>query len=485
MRGRIRCALVASLLLVGCTRGSEGGGFFSPRPPTTPAPTSDVSAGAERPNILVILTDDQRAGTLQVMPKTRDVFVAGGTSFTNGFVTTPVCCPSRSSILTGRYVHNTGVRGNGDALRLDQTTTVARYLRDAGYRTGIVGKFLNSWPLDRNPPNFDRWSVFNSGYVDTSWNIQGHARTISEYSTDFISERAVSFIQHSEANDAQPWFLYVAPSAPHDPWTPEPDHASDPVPPFVRSPAMLEAGVSDKPPWVRDAPAVPQATIAQNRADQLRTLKSVDDMVGRVFRSLRALGEDRRTLAVYLSDNGFLWGEHQLAGDKGKETETGLTLVTGKRFPYTQSARVPFLLRWPGHVAAGRTDSSLVGNVDLSPTFVDAAGITPSGPPMDGRSLLGTTVRDHLLLEYFRDPLYPPIPSWASYRTADLQYIEYFDAAGRRIFREYYDLEKDPFQLRNLFGDANPSNDPDVAALHAQIAHDRRCLGTTGAEPCP
>jgi arylsulfatase A-like enzyme len=489
-RRRSRAAAVLSViaLTAACTKGVALTTASSPRGPTgSTAPTASPSTHRPpaRPNILIVLTDDQRAGTLDVMPKTRRIFAGGGTLYLNGFVTTPLCCPSRATILSGRYDHNNGVLGNGDALRLDQDTTIERYLQDAGYRTGIVGKFLNTWPLDQNPPHWDSFDIFNNGYFNTLWNLQGKQATVSQYATSFISDHAVRFLRQSESDDEQPWFLYVATSAPHDPWIPEPKYANAPVPPFVRNPAMLEADISDKPPWVQDAVKLTPADIARNRADQLRTQMSVDDMVGRIFRVLRQLGEDRNTLAFFLSDNGFLWGEHQVAGDRS-EQETTVTKITGKRLPYTQSIHVPFLVRWPGHVRSGVQDPRFVANVDIAPTIMDAAGLSPpASVPMDGRSLLSGPTRREMFLEYFLDPIYPVIPSWASIRTTTRQYVEYYDPSGRVIFREYYDLARDPFQLNNLFGDASASDDPHVAGLSRQLRADLRCVGTTGADPCP
>jgi len=453
---------------------------------SSPAPSGRSGSPSSRPNILVILTDDQRVGTLGMMPVTRQLFMRQGTTFPNGFVTTPLCCPSRASILTGRYAHNTGVHTNGDALDLDQSTTVERYLHDAGYQTGIVGKFLNTWPLTRDPPYFDRWSIFGYGYYHTPWNVQGRQVTVNEYSTDFIAGRAVQDLQAFEARDSKPWFLYVATSAPHDPWTPEPQHAHDPLPPFRKNPAMREANLSDKPPWVRRSPHLSDATIASTRAGQLRTLPSVDDLVARVFRTLNRLGETRNTLAVFLSDNGFLWGEHGLAGKRANESDVGISLSSGKRYPYTPSIQVPFMVRWPGHLAGRATDRRIVANVDLAPTFLQAAGVRPkSAVPMDGRSFLSRSSRRDLLFEYYQDRMYPLVPTWDSIRSSAFQYTEYFGSSGRIAFREYYDLRHDPFELRNLLHDGDPSNNPDVGPLTRQMARESRCTGTAGPTACP
>jgi arylsulfatase A-like enzyme len=478
----------AAALVVACT--SSGGGRTGPSRssgPGSPPPPTSTQAASGAPNILVILTDDQRAtGTLGVMPATRQLFERQGTTFTNAFVTTPLCCPSRSSILTGRYAHNTGVHTNEDALRLDQRTTVERYLHDAGYQTAIVGKFLNSWPLDRDPPFFDRWAVLDYGYGHTAWNIQGEARTVDEYSTRFIADTAVQDLRAFETRGGTPWFLYVAATAPHDPWIPQARYAQAPVPPFREDPAARERDLGDKPEWVRRSPHLPRALITETHDGQLRTLMSVDDLVARVFGTLRRLGEDRNTLAVFMSDNGFVWGEHGLAGKRAGETDFGVSRSSGKRFPYTPSIRVPFLLRWPGHVAKGATDRRLMANVDLTPTFLDAAGASPDrSAPLDGRPLLAGGARRQLFFEYYRDHQYPRVPSWASIRTRGFQYVEYFGRKDEITFREYYDLRKDPLQLRNLLHDGNPANDPDVSGLASEIRKEARCTGMSGPDACP
>jgi arylsulfatase A-like enzyme len=195
---------------------------------------------------------------------------------------------------------------------------------------------------------------------------------------------------------------------------------------------------------------------------------SADDMVQRLFDELDALGETRDTLAIFTSDNGYLWGEHRIGANK--------------RFPYTESVEVPFYLRWPGHVAAGAVDDALVANVDILPTILDTTGVTPAlRYPLDGRSLLEPGERRRLLLEYWVSSDNASVPSWASIRTAAFQYVEWYAADGSVSFREYYDLRKDPYQLRNLLGDPDPSNDPVTDGLSARLAAYRTCQGSA----CP
>jgi arylsulfatase A-like enzyme len=426
---------------------------------------------AATPNILIIVTDDQRSG-LDVMPATRNLFRAGGTDYSNAFITTPLCCPSRSSIFTGRYAHNHGVTGNGGQVEanLGQHTTIQHYLQRAGYHTGLFGKYLNGWPLDEPPPFFDEWAVAaTSSYYDAEWNVNGTLITIPQYSTSYIENSATDFLDRAALDPERPWFLYVAPFAPHTPMTPEQVYADALVPDWSGNPAVTEQNEGDKPPYVRKS----SRTLAQGeaiRTAQYRTLMSVDDLVDSVFTSLRDLGEEDNTLAFFVSDNGYVWGEHGLAG---------------KGFPYTPSFKVPMMMRWPGTVPAGRTDARIVGNIDIAPTIRQATGI-PSRPfvAMDGKSLLDSSwQRNRILGEYWWN-----VSGWAPWtmtRTKNYAYIEYYDRYGDVKFREYYDERDDPWELNNILHDGNIANNPDVTALHRQLGLDRSCLGTSGGRPCP
>ena len=443
-------------------------------------PSGEQVASAQtsrRPNVLIFVTDDQRAtSTMWVLPETKRNFVRNGVSYPNAFAVTPLCCPSRATILTGQYAHNHGVKGNGPP-RLGRATLFPRLLQDAGYRTAMVGKFLNSWRLGRRPPHFDRWASGGSPYVDPRFNVNGSVRTVNGYSTTLVGRFAGRFLHGLEANDRAPWLLYVAPHAPHYPWRPAAQHASRGVGSWSGNPAVLESDRSDKPPFVRSV-FFSLAEGRSVRAAQLRTLMSVDEVVGRVFAKLRALGEARRTLAIFTSDNGFLWADHHLGGTAGTAGQ--------KRLPYTASVQIPLLLRWPGHVAAGSRHGRITGTVDIAPTVLDAAGIATDSvsPPLDGRSLLSGETRRRIVLEYWRGRVDSWIPNWASLRTPGFQYVEYY-RDGRTFFREYYNLRRDPWQLRNLLHDGTRANNPDVAALSARLRRDRRCAGTMGATACP
>ena len=436
------------------------------------------------PNVLVIVTDDQRAGdTMFAMPKTRHYFQREGVKYTNGFSVTPLCCPSRSTILTGRYAHNTGVHRNVLPDDLDVTTFFARLLRRAGYQTGLVGKLLNSWPVTKTPPYFDRWALGGTPYFDPRFNVNGSLESVRGYATRVMARFSLRFLRRfEEKDDSAPWLLYVAPHAPHQPWIAEKRYANAPVPRWAGNPAVFERDRSDKPPSFSNI----HFSLSQGRRvrrNQLRTLMSVDDMVGRIFKTLHRLGERRNTLAFYLSDNGYLWADHHLGGDRNTAGQ--------KRLPYTPSVRVPFYARWPGHFPKGARDPRLTGTVDIAPTVLDAAAISPdpTKPPLDGRSLLEPDTRDRILLEYWQGHASPWIQTWASIRTPQYQYVEYYgDDEATKIFREYYDLVEDPWQLENLLADGDPTNNPDVPDLSAQLAADRACVGVgpgPGPSPCP
>ena len=428
-------------------------------------PSADVAEGAPRPNVLIILTDDQRIGSMGVLPTVRQQFGAQGTAFDEFFVTTPLCCPSRASIFTGRYMHNHGVDQNDTSaiLSIDPRTMLPYYFQKSGYRTAIFGKYFNPWPFGRDPPNFDRWAVTNVRYYNSQFNVQGTVKRIKKYTTTYVGDRAVDFIEDS-SESPRPWFLYLAPTAVHDPSEPEARYVDARVPPFETNPAVLEKDLSDKPSSARLRQESLRET-KKRRALQLRTLLSVDDLVARVMKALRRTGEED-TIAIFTSDNGYFWGEHGLYD---------------KRFPYIEAIKVPFYLRWPGHVTKGAVDSRLAANIDIAPTVLEAAGITP-GHEVDGKSLLQDWDRDRLLIEYARDiPPLDVVPPWAGLLTSGSEYVEYYNDSGGITFREYYDREADPWQLTNVLGDDDPTNDlsPTVLrALSEQLASDASCRGT-------
>ena len=446
-------------------------------------PAAGAGAREPRPNVLLIVTDDQRAdGTMGVMPDTRKLFRKRGTKLSNAVATTPTCCPSRASIMSGRYAHNHGVfhnQNNQDELdQLDKDSLLAHRLDAAGYRTGLVGKYLNAWPISVAPPDFDEYAMSQGPFFNTLWNVNGRRRTVARYSTSFVRGQARRFIRRGESRDRKPWFLYVAPFAPHGTLgpggvtiEPEPRYEDAPVGPLPSNPAREEtsaAALLDKPPFWRQivadyAPGRGAPSAAEARAGQLRMLLSVDDMVAAIFKQLRKRNESRRTLAIFLSDNGLFWGEHGAPPMKD--------------MPYRAAVEVPLFLRWPGKIPARSTDSRTAATIDLAPTILDAARVRRAGA-MDGRSLLERWQRPYVLLEYARTGA---IPSWASlYAPGVEQYSEYYTPAGAVSFREYYDLIADPWQLENMLHPRGPDA-PGVGPLAAELAAARRCA----AASCP
>jgi arylsulfatase A-like enzyme len=393
-----------------------------------------------RPNVLVILTDDQRADLMSVMPQTVQLFDEQGVTYSNAFANTPLCCPARASIFTGRFAHNHRVTANGLPAGFDHSVTIQRYLQEAGYRTGIVGKFFNQWDVSDNPPFFDRWAVTNEL---PTYNVDGAVVSVDEYATDYMANTAEQLIRDFEAQASTPWFLHVAPTAPHLPVSVAPEYQSVPVEPWQPAPSI------SKPPD-------PQITDGTRRM-----LMSVDDLVAQLFQTLEELGEADNTLAFFVSDNGFMWYEHNL---------------WAKNKPYTESIEVPFLARWPGHLPAGQVEEDPVALVDMAPTILDAADHAPTSP-MDGGSLLATSARTDMLTEAWRST---GTLAWASLRTTGYQYIEQFQSDGQTVkAREFYDLDEDPWQLVNLLAGRKGVGRPDVAALHARLSQAMSCSGNT------
>lgn len=421
----------------------------------------------EPPNILIILTDDQRSGSYSTMPRMKKWFGDGGTRYDRAFASTPLCCPSRASILTGRYAHNHGVKSNGAGETLDHTTTITRYLRDAGYRTGYFGKYINYWPFEEPPPYFARYALLSGsgGYYDARWNVDGVTQRIETYSTNFVQFKTEEFIAESEQNDGEPWFAVAAPFAPHAPFVAEERYRDLEVRRWGGNPAVREEALEDKPPWLRDG-RCRLGCGRKKRARQLRMLASVDDLVAGIRRELRQ-NDESNTLAIYMSDNGMMWGEHGLKG---------------KSQPYLQSSQIPLFVRWRDRVPRGVVSDDLALNIDVAATVLDAAGVSPppEAPPLDGRSLLDATPRDRVLLEHWCTRR--GCDDWAATTTSTYQYVERRDATGAVTFAEYYDLIEDRWQLQNVLFDDVVGNEPaDVAALSEQLAADRTCAGTT----CP
>ena len=423
------------------------------------------AAEPTRPNVLLIVLDDATLrGADDMLPDSRGRIVGTvGVSYRRSFVAIPSCCPERSTLLTGRFPHNTGVRRQALGGTLDKTRTLPADLHRAGYRTYHVGKLLHE-PVETDPPPgvFDRWLIGGSlaTYVDPVLNLDGTVQQVPGYTTTITGDYARRFLSSAEAtDDAQPWYLSLNFKAPHAPAKPEPRYATLPVPPLT---FPDEADRSDKPAYLRNRD-VTAAEAAALRTAMWRTLASVDDQVVQTLTWLARHGELADTLVLLTSDNGFHHGQNRW---------------TSKFVPYTPALQVPLWLRGPGVPARGTDTSRMVSGVDVAATIYDATGAPPSSV-LDGQSLLDPSPRTEVYAEYFNDPANGPgIPPWATVRGSRWQYVETYDTAtGARTFREWYDLAADPHMLRNLLADGDPANDPATGAVAARLAAYRTCAG--------
>ena len=437
---------------------------------TARRPKRSIVANEAAPNILIIVTDDQRPDMMRFMKQTRNLFGRQGVSYNRAFATTPLCCPFRASLMTGQYAHNSGVRRNDEGLNLNHDHTLQRYLSEGGYRTALLGKFINGWPRKNPPPHFERFVLGSGFYTSRPVNVDGKLTQISQYLPHYLGKRAERILEDFERDDPDPWMMLVAPYSPHRPATPARRDEDVHVRPWRGNLATFERKLSDKPPMLypgnthKGVEAHPRKKAYARGA---RALVGADRLVNRVFEALRALGEQSNTLAFFMSDNGYLMGEH------------GLTM---KRYPYPMSQEIPLFMRWPdGGVPKGKTDHSIVANIDILPTVLEAAGLEGSlEHELDGMSLLGPQNRNRLLLEHFADTR-RQVPTWASLITDREQYTEYYQLDGEtKIFTEYYEVLSDPWRLTNTLGDDDPLNDPSpltIQGLENQLEADRVCAG--------
>jgi arylsulfatase A-like enzyme len=454
------------------------------------------TAAAARPNVVVFETDDQTAASLKAMPNVQRLMVDRGASFDNSFVSLALCCPSRATFLTGQYAHNHGVIDNvlpwGGYPKLDGSDTLAVWLRDAGYRTILVGKYLNGYGSRRPkevPPGWTDWhglvgeSTYR--YFDFTMNDNGvtrrYPRDLGLYQTDVLAQRAVSMVA-SAARDRRPFFMWNTFVAPHFTFAKvrEPDdpptsitRTPDPAPrdrnkfagtPLPSPPSYNERDISDKPETVRIGhpriDARVHAAIQENYQQGLESLQAVDRAVGRVVAELQRTGQLDRTLLVFTSDNGYFYGEHRLPREK--------------ILPYEPSIRVPLVIRGPG-VPAGVHRPQLVSNQDLAPTILDYTNVEP-GLREDGTSLFplmrepGDELGRDLLIEGFYRRKTARAISFSGVRSRHYFYAEYTDGE-----RELYDLAHDPDELVNRDLEARYSGIE--AQLAARLARLRSCAG--------
>lgn len=413
------------------------------------------------------MTDDQTAASLSTMQHVNALLAGEGTKFETAIASFPLCCPSRSTFLTGQYAHNHGVLHNnppfGGFQELDHANTLPVWLQSAGYRTMQVGRYLNGYEFsDGIPPGWTDWhaSPHSAAFNYTSWKVNDNgvlnsypdAQHPGEHQTDFTTRRAVELIDDASPGE-RPFFLslwYVAPhrGGPRDPDDPPRPATPSPAPRhrdayagvrMPRPPSFNERSMYDKPQVVADRPRLsPElaAGVEENWRQEIETLMGVDEGVAQIVEALRRNGELENTLIVFMSDNGFMHGEHRALAEKV--------------LPYEESIRVPLVMRGPG-VPSGRVDRRLVANVDVPSTILDATDVLP-GRIQDGRSLLellgdpgGEWGRD-ILIENGNGA--NGVPAYRGIRTYRFLYVEH------RTTGEYelYDLQKDPYQLQSVDG---------------------------------
>jgi arylsulfatase A-like enzyme len=486
-------AMLALAVLSGCGGGSAGSSEHQAGQARRSVPRRLVP-GDSRPNIVFVLTDDLSSNLVRYMPHVQQMQRAG-VSFSDYFVTDSLCCPSRASILSGRFPHDTRVFDNSPPeggysvfhRRGEEAQTFAVALQRRGYRTALMGKYLNGYkPGAREggyrpyvPPGWSEWDVAGDGYPEYGYrmNSNGHVKSYGyrprDYLTDVLARKGLSFIDRSAAR-RRPFMLELATFAPHAPYTPAPrDFGLFPGLQAPRTPAFDTVG-RDEPAWLASFPSLGPEQISLIDAKFRRraeAVQAVDRMIGQVKARLAADGVARDTYIVFSSDNGLHMGEHRLR--------------PGKLTAFDTDIRVPLVVTGPG-VPAGRTIHQLSQNVDLCPSFEQLAG-APVPPSVDGRSLVDLIHggqprqwRKEILVEHhgrvYRrgDPDLPlrgsgNPPSYEALRSSTALYVEY--ATGER---EYYDLRRDPFELDNLASSLSPAHE---LQLHRTLARIERCHG--------
>ena len=423
-----------------------------------------VDADAEQrpspPNLILVLTDDQRWDELGFLDPTLDTpaldaLARDGVHFRNAFVTTSLCSPSRASILTGQTMRNHGVIDNNSPLPEDLELFPGR-LRDAGYETAFVGKWHMGGEASPPRPEFDRWVSFpgQGSYLPTDMlgrpvmlDVDGSAVPQRGYITDELTDYAIDFLQRRDP--ARPFFLYLSHKAVHAPFVAAERHASQyggaeiPVGSAAEDPGGVPIWVQNqRNSWHGEEFAYhSELPLAEFRREYRRALSAVDDSVARLRQWLRGAGLEHDTVIVFTSDNGFLFGEHGLID---------------KRNAYEESMRVPLLAVAPGRFPAGGTRPEMVANIDLAPTLLELAELAPS-PQHDGVSWAKLAAgeelpdwRRELAYEYYWEYNYPHTPTTFALRTPRYKYVQYH---GVWDLEELFDLTSDPRERRNLIDD--------------------------------
>jgi N-acetylglucosamine-6-sulfatase len=424
-------------------------------------PTSSVGAvfsaitPLRRLNVILILSDDQSSTSIPKMPYMRSR--TGWSRFTNAYINNATCCPSRATILTGQWSHHTGVESTGGAPRFDDSSTLATWLRAAGYHTGLIGKYhlgaTSRVPTNYIPPGWDEWvehevndpdCASECPYYNYKLNVNGtlthRGSAPRDYSTTVLTGYALDFIRRNATH--QPFFLEFAPRSPHNPWQAAPrDVGHYGTASVIDPPNWNEADMSDKPRWWRGLPLKSKSDTDGARRNEWDTLLSFDRAVEQIVTEITDLHLIGNTVIIYMTDNGYAYGEHRWSG---------------KVCAYDECSKTPLMIDFRGR-SQGYSWPQLVGNEDIAPTIADLAGITP-GAPVDGDSFAGFLRTgkapagwpNEVLLHGYTAKNEPPgkgnPPTYWAIRTPGYKYIE-TPSTGEV---ELYNMRTDPFELRNV-----------------------------------
>jgi N-acetylglucosamine-6-sulfatase len=443
------------------------------------------------PNIVFVLTDDLSMNLLRYMPQVREL-QRRGLTFDNYFVSDSLCCPSRSSIFTGDFPHDTGVftnAGPGGGIKAffahhDEAHTFNVALQRAGYRTAMMGKYLNGYLQGKGrspiastavPPGWSEWDVAGFAYREYNYRLNedgklhdyGHAPR--DYLTSVLARRGTRFIDQS-ARARRPFFLELATFSPHAPYTPAPRDRNAFAGLKAPQPPSFDELPVDAPSWLAGhGPLRPRQLGDINRVFRRRAqdVLSIDRLIHTIQRAVAARGLSRRTYIVFSSDNGLHTGEYRL--------------MPGKLTAFDTDIHVPLVIDGP-HIRPGSTTGAMAENVDLAKTFEDIAGTTM---PSDGHSLTpllrGPALsgwRDAALVEHHGPARQGDDPdrqnsasgnptTYEAIRTRQFLYVEY-----RHGQREFYDLGADPFELHNIAGRLPGSR---LSQLHHELTRLRNC----------
>jgi arylsulfatase A-like enzyme len=456
-----------------------------------------IGAQAVEPNVVFVLTDDQRADAVGYHPNSLlgiktpniDRLATEGARFENMFVTTSLCSPSRASFLSGTYTHTHGVRDNFTDYP-HELQSFPLLLQKAGYSTAYIGKWHMGEDDDSRRPGFDYW-VTHKGqgkYYDTTFNVNGERKTVAGYYSDRVTDMALDWLTQRE--QGKPFALVVGHKAPHGPFVPEPRYATlyDDIPyPYPRSGFELD----DKPQWIKqrlptwhgiygplygfrkDFPDMrPEAVADFERfvRSYVATINSVDDSVGRIYAALERSGELDNTIFIFASDNGFLFGEHGMID---------------KRTMHEASIRVPLVVRYPASIKPGTVVREHVLSLDLAPSVMEMTvaqemeGIQGLSwaPLVSGKS---SEWRDAWLYEYNYEVQFPYTPNVRGIRMGDWKYVAYphGDGGPLRHMEELYNMAEDPMESRNLANDSASSKK--LAEMRLALAG---LLESSGAVP--